>query len=191
MRKPTVRSPTSSSMASTSSISASESDWRSSVNDWPSEIVPASISRMSASRSRISSKTCWRSIGPCSRWVWAGIAAECNDRVNGIGGAPKPLEGDKLPESAPGHRRSEVGDQVAVDHVLGDAAGVDDGPGARRPMADDAHAVDAEEHAAAVGLGVELLGQGREGGPDDVEALAQVVGGGEPLDDGALHEPHE
>src|SRR5687768_14378667 len=149
-------------MASTSSIRASESASRSSANDWPSLMELASISRMSARRSRISSKTAWRSIGPCSTWVSAGTRW----RV--------PVSQAHKGFLCPRNRLPEVPDQVVVDHVAGHADGVADRPGGRRPVADDADAVDAEKHRSAVGLGVELHDEGLEDRPDLLEQRVEL-----------------
>src|SRR5581483_22010 len=51
---------------------------------------------------------------------------------------------------------AEEADDVVVHHVRRHPHGVDDGGGGRRPVADDAHAVDAEEHGAPVGVRIEL-----------------------------------
>src|SRR5262245_25074379 len=138
MRKPTVRSLSSSSSASTSSINASESASRSSTNDWPSLIVDGSISRMSASRSRTISKISSRPSGPCSTWVSAGIATKCYSGLDGI---------------------PDLVDDAVVDHLLGDPDTVRHRLGLRRAVGDGADAVYAEQDRAPVRVRVERLVQ--------------------------------
>ena len=50
---------------------------------------------------------------------------------------------------------AELVDEAVLDHLLGHVDGVDHRRRAGRAVGDDAHAVDAEQHRAAVGVGVE------------------------------------
>ena len=116
----------------------------------PSVMPAGSISRMSASRSRISSNTC--------------VAVQRAAARRGSQRASRPAVVRRAPTLCACERRRaaqrptaarSAADQVGLDHLGGHPHGVDDRPGRRRAVADDAHAVDAEEHGAAGGLGVE------------------------------------
>ena len=63
----------------------------------------------------------------------------------------------------PATAAADLVDDRRLDHLAGDLDGVDDRPRARRAVADDAHAVDAEQHRAAVGLGVERRVERQQG----------------------------
>ncbi len=69
---------------------------------------------------------------------------------------PAPVSVTIDERSAPGvggDGGADLVDHVGLDHLPGDADAVDDRRLARRTVADDADAVDAEQHRAAVGVG--------------------------------------
>src|ERR1035437_2740043 len=115
---------------------ASESASRSSAK-WASRVMrSSSISRIAARRSRTRVYTSSGPSGVRSTWVSAGI----------------------------GHGLLHAGDDVGGDTFGGDADGVDDGAGRRRPVRDDADAGDAEEERPAGGVGGVEPGWGGEPG---------------------------
>src|SRR5947209_4676832 len=189
MRNPTVRSPNSSSKASTSSMRARESASRSSVNDDPSAMVSGPISRMSARRSRISSKTCCRSSGPRSTWVSAGTTAPGSKRLREFPAYRNPrLFACETPGSGSGDGAPQAIDELPVDHFARHPHRVHNGASRRRPVADDADALDAQEHGPAGGVGVELGGHGRQGFEDDGAGGLGLLGGVAGIEDSAHQE---
>src|SRR6478736_7877010 len=146
MLNPTVRSPSSSSNASTSSISASESASRSAAKSESMTMRSSSISRISARRSRMIRNTSSGPIGLRSTWVSAGIG-----------------DGSLDPR-----------DDFGLHTFLRAAHGIADGARIRRSVGDHADAVDAQQDAATLGIGVELVGLFEQRGHHDLRRLPEL-----------------
>src|SRR4249919_4282996 len=139
-------------------------------------MADGSISRMSASRSRTISKMALRSSGPCSTWVSAGT-----DGLLFLGGAPVSVAPpfSAVLRSACGDRGPQLLDDLLDHHLPRHLDGVQDRLRARRAVADDADAVDAEEHRPAEALRLQALVEVLERRADRLEVRGQLVRGRE------------
>ena len=124
-----------------------------------------------------------RSIGPCSTWVSAGTAAPRGRGRRRILGRATPEGGRGIGRASgqarwpPAARRRRPPSTIS----LGQHDGVGHGPRLRRPVADDADALDAEEHGPAVGLrSRSTRAAGRAPGAGRSRGLA-VAGSEEPI----------
>ncbi len=175
MRKPTVRSPSSSSRASTSSIRASESASRSSANDCAlvdrrrvdledvGEPVADQLEDLLGGRAGSAPRGSRRAHGP----PWSGGDRNRDRRQCDSAGRRHVVT--LVPISVAPRRSATAAASTEAD---ASASTMSPAPpamaltmrrGRRRAVADDADAVDAEQHGAAVGVGVEWLVERRAG----------------------------
>src|SRR5579871_1017785 len=176
MRNPTVRSESSSSRASTSSIRARESASRSSAKLASSVTRAGSISRIWASSSRINWKIASRSGTAAVLWVSAGTIPPW-----AIRSLPTPPTGRR--DSARGGGGPEGLDDPRGGEVPGHPAGVADRRRRRGPVRDHAHAPDAEQHRAAVGVRGQLARDRQQVREQDVAGGPRRVVGADRAED--------
>src|ERR1700738_5438354 len=103
-----------------------------------------------------------RGVGWRPRWRWSNDPFPSSGpglvpASAGYGPTPGGPPARGLPELvASGDRVPHLTDEAVLNRVPGRPHGIDDRPGPRRPVADDADTVDAEQHGPAVGVRVEF-----------------------------------
>ena len=80
-------------------------------------------------------------------------------------------------------------DQPVLDHLVGELDGVEHRLRVRRAVADDAHAVDAEQHRAAVRVGADLRVQRQQRGQQRVGVRLVLLLGSERLEQRVEDDP--